>query len=320
MRLSSLRLVAAAIILCTTQAAVAQNASSPPPPAGASDPASEASTHFNHAVELFHDGDFRAALIEFNRAYAIDPNFRVQYNIGQACLELQDYACAFRGFEQYLLQGGGEVSASRRALVEEELKRLGRLVAHVKVVVNQPDADILVDDVPVGRSPLSEKLLVGTGRHRITAAKSPYAPSSRMVDFAGGDDIELNLDIQEHAPVQAVTAPRHDALVVTHPSRAPFWVGMVVTGAFAASAVTLGVLSLGAQSDLDKESNRLGATRSDIEKKQDRVRLLALGSDVSTGAAALSAVITTILFFSTSPSSSTKVGVSPSGISLTGRF
>src|SRR5690349_16550442 len=74
----------------------------------------EAKSHFQRAVELFHEADFRAALIEFQRAYDAAPNYKVLYNLGQTSLELQDYAGALKAFRGYLDGGGREIPAARR--------------------------------------------------------------------------------------------------------------------------------------------------------------------------------------------------------------
>ena len=73
-----------------------------------------ARSHFEHGVELYREGDFRAALIEFQRAYEASPNYKVLYNLGQTNLELQDYAGALKALRGYLEGGGGAVPAARR--------------------------------------------------------------------------------------------------------------------------------------------------------------------------------------------------------------
>lgn len=69
----------------------------------------EASGHFQRGVELFQEGAFRAALVEFERAYGIAPDYRLLYNIGQVKLQLQDYLGATQSYERYLEEGGSEI-------------------------------------------------------------------------------------------------------------------------------------------------------------------------------------------------------------------
>src|SRR5260370_20021824 len=106
--------------------------------------------HFKRGVDFFKEGDYRAAMIEFKRAYEAAPNYKVLYNLGQTSLELQDYAGALKAFRGYLDGGGRDIAAARRAQVEVELKKLDSRVARVEIAVNLEGADVAGDDVSVG--------------------------------------------------------------------------------------------------------------------------------------------------------------------------
>jgi uncharacterized membrane protein len=43
----------------------------------------DAGKHFQRGVSLYGEADYRAALIEFKRAYALAPNAAVLYHVGQ---------------------------------------------------------------------------------------------------------------------------------------------------------------------------------------------------------------------------------------------
>src|SRR5205823_3161495 len=75
-------------------------------PAFAQNNMDEGRKHFQAGVQFYKEGDFRAALIEFKRAYESAPNYKVLYNLGQTNLELQDYAQALTSFQKYLTDGG----------------------------------------------------------------------------------------------------------------------------------------------------------------------------------------------------------------------
>ena len=77
---------------------------------------------FQHGVDLFRDGDYRAAVIEFRRAYELSPNPRVLYNLGEASLEAQDYPAAQSALRRYLDEVGKDVPPARRTQVEVDLR------------------------------------------------------------------------------------------------------------------------------------------------------------------------------------------------------
>ncbi|HVJ91364.1 MAG TPA: PEGA domain-containing protein [Labilithrix sp.] len=280
--------------------------------------------HFDRAVELYRESDFRGAIIEFRRAYNVAPNYRVLYNIGQTCLELHDYSCAIQAFEKYMGEGGEEIPAERRAQTEQHIARLATLVARVTVTVNRPGADVLLDDVSVGKSPLSSPLVVGSGHHRITATLSPHSPATKAIDVAAGDRIDVALELADVAPATpAVAAPVlvPVALPVVHrPSRVPVWIGLAFTAVATASAVTFGVLSLSADSNLDSKTDTQGLTKSSLESAQDRLRTMSLATDISIGAAVVGAIATTVLYVTTHPSKEPVVRAGPTALSGTFHF
>ena len=48
----------------------------------------KARASFQQGVDLFHEGNFEAALAEFRKAYATAPSYRLLYNIAQAYYEI----------------------------------------------------------------------------------------------------------------------------------------------------------------------------------------------------------------------------------------
>jgi len=287
----------------------------------------EASRHFTRGVQLFKDGDARAALVEFERANSIAPNYRVLYNVGQADLEIQDYAGALKAFSRYLAEGGAEVPAARKKEVEQELTRLSERVAHVTIRVNKPGADISIDDVSVGTSPLSDAIVVSAGRRKVTASLPPLAPVTKTVDIAGKDTLDLELTIAEPtvvapAPV-AVAPPKAPPPAPPPPNRTPFWISLGVTGALGAATLTTGILSLSAKSSLDDRLNTFPTDDAAIADARSNLKTMALVTDICAVGTVIGAGVTTYFAFRAfrpSTSSSVDVGFVPGGIVTTGRF
>src|SRR5262245_32963507 len=79
------------------------------PPSSAEAPPSaeaQAAERFRRGIQLFDDGDFAPALVEFERAYELSPNYRVLENIGIVNIRLGHYANAARTLRRYLDEGG----------------------------------------------------------------------------------------------------------------------------------------------------------------------------------------------------------------------
>jgi tetratricopeptide (TPR) repeat protein len=272
--------------------AVSAGATAPRTARAQSLPAAEQGrNHFNAAVTLFREGDYRGALVEFRRSYELSNNYRALYNIAQAEYELQDYAAALRSFERYLLEGSTDIDAERRVAVKAELARLATRVAKLEVKTSAVGADVLVDDVVVGKTPLPEALVVSAGRRKIVVQKADFLPFTQFVELAGGDVSSVVVELAPKAsPAVAPEPPQPSS-----PSRAPLWISVTATGLLAAGAVTTGILALGAHSDAESTLRTRGVSARDVDSAHAKSANLALAADILTGAAIAMGVVTVVL-------------------------
>lgn len=306
--------------LLASSLALATGAASAQPAPAPSDTKDSGRSHFSNGVALYREGDFRGALIEFRRAYELDHNYRALFNIGQASFEVKDYAGALRSFEKYLKDGGAEIDAERRAQVEGDIRKLSARVARVTIKTNVPGADVFVDDVLIGRAPLPGPVLVSAGRRKITVQATDHPPTTRAMDFAGGDASTVNVDLVTTKPAAGrVLAP-------VSPSRTGLWISLAVTGALTAGAVTTGVLALNARADGEKKLATRGVAAADVEAAVSKTRVLAATTDVLTATAGAMAIVSIVLAATggakrTDDSKpSVTLHVEPRGVSLWGRF
>lgn len=310
----------------------------------------EASTRFRKGLDLFKDGDYQAALIEFRRAYELVPSYAVLYNIGQVQFQIQDYASALSTFERYLSEGGRQIAASRRADVERDIQKLRTRIAQIDLSINVLDAEIALDDVPFAKGPFTKPLTVSAGRHKITASHDGYFPASKIVDLASNDTVKVTLDLilrgspQAQAPVERSTPqPKPDrpseprrASRPSSPDTPPLnpqkkgsipWVGWVMTGTFAAGAATFGVLALMASSDLQDKRGSFPVDAKELESGRKNTIAFGLTCDALTGAAVIAGGISLYLTVR-SPSSTAassrlpamRIGLAPGGLQASGAF
>jgi hypothetical protein len=286
----------------------------------------EAQTRFTRATDLYEDNDLVGALAEFRKAYALAPNFRLLYNIGQVCFALQNYPAAIDAFTRYLADGEGEISASRLEDVQRELTRLRTRVA--KLRISAPDqAEITIDEVVVGKAPLESATVVAAGRHRISATLKGHTPVTKMVEVAGMESVNVDLEFLDEAPgpKSAVAASAPVAPGVTQPppsgSSVPV-VPWILTGVVAAGAGVMGGLSLATSGELAKKRGVLGANPTELKTLSTRTKTFAASTDVLLALTVAGAAISTYLTFwggKASPSA-LSFSVSPVGVAATGSF
>lgn len=264
--------------------------SSPSPTAPVDAAADEARARHRRGIQLFDEGDFRLALLELERAYALHPSHRVLYNIAQVHYQLGEYSKALTAFERYLKEGGDDVAASRRAEVEGDLATLRTRVGTLSVQVSVDDVDLLLNEQPFGRAPL-DRVLVDAGTLKLQASRPGYVTATRVVKLAGGDSAIVRIDL-----VKATT----DVVVKTEGMSTLATGSWIATGALAAAAVGFGVAANGAKNRYeDKLATPIDGSpaeaASDLERRRGVVTGLAITTDALIGATVIGAGVSLYL-------------------------
>jgi tetratricopeptide (TPR) repeat protein len=275
----------------------------------------EAGKHFQRGVALYNETDYRAALVEFRRAYEIAPNAVVLYNIGETQYQLQNYAAALTTLERYLNESGDK--ASHRDEVEQTIETLRTRVGKVAVTTNVAGCEITVDDELVGKSPLASPVLVSIGRRKVTAMYPGRAPDTRFVEVATGDTVKLALALPD--PEAAQAQPLQDAPKPPQKSSLPT-IGWVATGVLGAGSIVMGVLAYHTSSQLKDEKATFPANGDDLNKKASRVTTYAAIADILGGAAIVTGGLTLAFTITRSRSHEVRVGVNPGGVVVGGTF
>ena len=154
-----------------------------------------AGEHYQHGLELANRGDYKAALDEFDRAYALSPNFAVLYNIGQADVALGRPQKAMAALGRYLTDGGEQVPPARRADVERQVALLESSFAKLVVATDPPGARVTVDGAEAGTTPLGDPVKLVAGTHVISASKPGAATASRVVTLVEGQQENVSLTL-----------------------------------------------------------------------------------------------------------------------------
>jgi len=161
--------------------------------------------HFKAGLDYYQEGDLNAAVVEFKRAYAAAPNYRLLYNLGQCCRELRRYTEAEQYLERYLDEGGSDVAPERKAEVESELAKIRMHIGQVILSASVPNAEFFVDGDSIGKGPLKDPVRVSAGTRRISAAAPGTERITRMVEVIGEEMTRVEIVLP---PIPVVSAPK----------------------------------------------------------------------------------------------------------------
>ncbi|MDP9036682.1 MAG: tetratricopeptide repeat protein [Myxococcota bacterium] len=280
-----------------------------PPPADHS--GEEASDHFKRGLQLFDEGDYTLALVEFERAYQLAPNYRALYNIALVDVQLGRYADAARTFEDYLRDGGDAIAPARRAEVAKTLTALELRTASVDISTNVPNAEVTLDGKALDLPNLHGPMVIDAGEHVVQATAPGYRATNRAITLAGADHMAVRLDL---VPL----APQHLANEAPARGHVAFVPGFVGAGALAAGAIVSGVVMLDARSHLTDLQNTPGSDAGQRQSAAARINAAALTADIFSGLAIVATGIS--IYLSVGPEHSQKrspsVAIAPQRVSL----
>lgn len=273
-----------------------------------------AAEHFEKGVALYRDGSLDAALVHFERAYELVPNYLLLYNIGQVNAERGEFVSAMQSFEQYLAEGSGQIEPERRSKVEAELRKLRTRVAQLMITTNVGGAELFVDGRLAGKSPLQEPILVNAGQRIVRVEKPGYVTVTQTLKIVGEEQPRLLVNLEPVEPVNllafrssAGTEPEtnHFGSRLPEPpepkySYTPFWISAGAAAVLGGAAATFGFLSNSANRDLDAEYDRFPTDRGAAQDLQQRVKTYAAVSD-GTSAGALVAAAFAVYFLISPP-------------------
>ena len=317
-------------------------AAGPEPDTAPAEKVERAGKHFSRGLRLYAEGEYPLALIEFERAYELIPDYRVKYNIAQVSIQNARYARALEALRTYLDEGKDEIPEDRRREVEADIEMLKERTANVRVTSNAVGAEVLVDDLVVGHIPLEQPVLVDAGVHRIQVRHAGFEPKTRRVTLAGADsvDLEFALDAIEDPVVVVQETPKSGADLAAPPIASPppaaeeplplTTVGWMTTGSLAIGAATAGALGLAAKGELDQLKRSTDSTPAERQVAAERARNRFLAADILTAAAVLAGGATLYLTLSgdsgaeaaasSKPPHGIRAGFGPHQVWIKGRF
>src|SRR5258706_3209992 len=169
------------------------------------------------AKELFAEGvvgadagNYEAARVAFQQAYALKPHPSVLHNLGQSELKTGHYLEAARHLATFIRDTSfgtpAERDIAKKALVQAEAK-LSKLVVEVDV----DGAEISVDGEPAGRSPMGpDPAYVEPGERLVHVQKEGYPSFDQRQTFEAGRTAQLKVALRagEALPTPAASVSR----------------------------------------------------------------------------------------------------------------
>ena len=190
-----------------------------------------AKADYEAAKLLYRDGDFRGALVKFQAAFASSKDPRLLWNMAVCEKELRHYAKAVADINRYIVEGGAVLTEQDRAEAISKRDTLQTFVSLVTVRVNEPEADIVLDDEVMGRSPMATPVVTDIGEHHFSVRKSGFRTFVQTVQVSGPLSLDVQLVAEMHRGQLEVRAPEGASISVDgQPMGLGVWTGVLASG------------------------------------------------------------------------------------------
>jgi hypothetical protein len=154
----------------------------------------EVQKHFETANDLYKEGKYDDALVEYDAAYAAGKNWKILYNRGQCLVMVKREPDAIADFEKYLSDGADKVTPERKKQVETDIAKLKERLGTI-VVTGAPAGSIVeIDGRPVSTLPATKPILAGAGNHEITVRPPGQGiPDIRKIQVVAGKENDVTV-------------------------------------------------------------------------------------------------------------------------------
>ncbi len=135
---------------------------------------SEYQRHLDNGVKLYRDGNYPAAIAEFQEAYKAEPKASPLINLALSYKKLFQYAKAIKVLEQALGKHAETMKPVHKQAAETEARELKALLAWVTVRMSPPTAQLFIDDERVAFEDALKPLALSPGGHKFRAQADGY--------------------------------------------------------------------------------------------------------------------------------------------------
>lgn len=175
-----------------------------------------AKAEYEGAKILYGDKDFASAAAKFQRAYELSSDARLLFNIAVCQKNLRKYSKMLATVRRYLEDGAPILSEDDKNQAREIVKTVEAFVSELKLTVDEPDADVFVDDEKLGVTPIKGPVFLDVGVRKLRVTKKGYKEVvvSKQVPGGGPIAIDVRLEKEIHRGKLVIAAGPGDLITL----------------------------------------------------------------------------------------------------------
>jgi tetratricopeptide (TPR) repeat protein len=161
------------------------------------DPNQRATELYKKGNEFYDKGKFADAETMYRAAFELRQSFEIAGNLGDVEMiqgkpreAAEHLALALREFPP-------SGKPAQKEALRKRLRDAASLIGTVKVTVSAPEAEILIDDKPLGKSPIEREIYVDRGDHVIEARLAGHEPAKEKITATTGSTHDVSLTLKK---------------------------------------------------------------------------------------------------------------------------
>ncbi len=181
---------------------------------------------------LFEDGDYASSLIKFQNAFEASKDPRLLWNVAACEKALRHYARVLNLLERYVKEGGPLLTDQDRLDADSVVSAVKPLVSTLSVESTPAGADVYIDELKVGTTPLTG-LLIDIGNRKLSVRLAGFEDYEALRPVNGADEIKLAVPLKKVVHEGSVTVQAKAGQVITIDGRGVGdgrWTGTLASG------------------------------------------------------------------------------------------
>jgi hypothetical protein len=164
-------------------------------PALAQQPAASAKASLAAADKAAKSKDWATAQAQYRAAYDASPSAQALNGLANASYELKAWPEAYEAYDEFVRTYPDAMGRTAKALAEKRMKEIEAKTGALTILVNEPGADVTLDDKKLGTSPVKALVRVATGTHRVRVTKPGFSPFEKTLDVAANAKLSVDANL-----------------------------------------------------------------------------------------------------------------------------
>ena len=162
---------------------------------------------------LYEDHDYATALVKFQDIYDKAKEARLLWNIAACLKNLRHYARALDALRQYVTTGE-KLSPQELQDARDVIGAIEPFTTSVTFRVNEPDAELSLDDEVLGTTPVMHPVVVDIGTRHVRVKKEGFRAVDKDVPIGGVKDTVVDLVVERSGGHLELTVPPDASVIV----------------------------------------------------------------------------------------------------------